>query len=174
MNERIIIAGFGGQGALTVGQIIANLYLARGLNVTWMPSYGAEMRGGTANCSVIISDQMIGSPIVSTNADIVMALNTPSLDKFEPIAKPEATVIVNSSIITRDLTRGDVKCIKADATNIAVEMGNIRVANMVMLGAYLTLHPYFTDAEIEAVLSSRFSRRELVELNIKAIAMGKA
>ncbi|MCL2702442.1 MAG: 2-oxoacid:acceptor oxidoreductase family protein [Defluviitaleaceae bacterium] len=177
MNERILIAGFGGQGALTAGQLIASLYLNRGVNVTWMPSYGAEMRGGTANCSVIASDGVIGSPIVSANAGIVMALNSPSLDKFEPVAAPGGTVILNTSIVTRGLKRGDVKSIKIDASNIAVnELKNIKVANMVMLGAYLTLHPEFTDDEIERVLNDRFGAKAaaLIPLNMKAIASGKA
>jgi len=175
MTERIIIAGFGGQGVLTVGQIIATLHLNRGLNVTWMPSYGAEMRGGTANCSVIVSDSMIGSPIVSTNADIVMALNSPSLDKFESIAAAGATVILNTSIIQRELNRTDVSAIKVDATNIAVEMGNLRIANMVMMGAYLSLHADFTDDEVSRVLTDRFGSKGagLVPLNMEAIRRGK-
>jgi 2-oxoglutarate ferredoxin oxidoreductase subunit gamma len=119
---------------------------------------------------------MIGSPIVSTKADVVMALNSPSLDKFEPVASPGAAVILNTSIITRLLNRADVTAMSVDATNIAVEMGNLKIANMVMMGAYLTLHPDFTEAEIERVLTDRFGAKGagLIPLNMEAIKRGRA
>ena len=174
MTERIVIAGFGGQGALTMGYVIAALYLNRGMNVTWMPSYGAEMRGGTANCSVIASDNVIGSPIVAKDADVIIAMNSPSLDKFEAMAAPGGHIITNTSIITREVARLDVKILKADATNIAVELKNPRVQNMVMLGAYLTLRPDFTDAEIKDALADRFGKdSQLLPLNIEAVRRGK-
>jgi 2-oxoglutarate ferredoxin oxidoreductase subunit gamma len=172
---KMIFSGFGGQGILTLGEIVATIAMQKGKHVTWMPSYGAEMRGGTANCSVIVSDSVIGSPIVSTNADIVIALNSPSLDKFEPIAAPGGTIIMNTSIIKREANRGDIKVLKVDASNIAVSLGNIRVANMVALGAYLTIHPNFTDKEVEAVLLERFGERgaSLIPMNMEAIKRGR-
>ncbi|MCL2406673.1 MAG: 2-oxoacid:acceptor oxidoreductase family protein [Defluviitaleaceae bacterium] len=174
-TERILIAGFGGQGALTAGQIIALLHMGRGLNVTWMPSYGAEMRGGTANCSVIVSDGIIGSPTVSTNADVLIALNTPSLDKFEPIVAPGGTIIANTSIIKRGTTRTDVKFIGVDATNIAVALGNLKIANMVAMGTYLNLHPEFNDSDFEKVLNDRFGEKgkALIPLNMEAMKKGR-
>lgn len=173
MTERILIAGFGGQGVLTVGHVIALLYMNRGHNVTWMPSYGAEMRGGTANCSVIVSDKVIGSPTVSKNASVIMAMTSPALDKFEAVAAPGGRVIVNTSIINRELKRDDVTVLKTDATNVAVELGSLRVQNMVMLGAYLK-NCDFTDGELKQALGDRFGQNEkLVELNMAAIKRGR-
>ena len=173
MNERIVIAGFGGQGALTVGHVLAILYMNRGHNVTWMPSYGAEMRGGTCNCSVIVSDKVIGSPTVSKDATAVLAMNSPSLAKFEKAAAPGGRIIVNTSIIQADVARSDVDVLKADATNIANELGNPKVQNMVMLGAYLKNHD-FTDAEINQALADRFGKdSKLLSVNMDAIKRGK-
>jgi 2-oxoglutarate ferredoxin oxidoreductase subunit gamma len=175
MTERIIISGFGGQGALTIGQIIASLHLSKGKNVTWMPSYGAEMRGGTANCSVITSDTVIGSPLITKNADVLILLNNPSVDKFVPAAAKGGALIINTSIVSREISRTDIKLIKIDATNIGVELKNSKVQNMVMLGGYLQLHPEFSDGDIEAVLSDKFGQKaaKLLPLNMQAIGRGK-
>ncbi|MDR1703953.1 MAG: 2-oxoacid:acceptor oxidoreductase family protein [Clostridiales bacterium] len=175
MTERVIISGFGGQGALTIGQIIAALHLSKGKNVTWMPSYGAEMRGGTANCSVIASDAVIGSPLITKNADVLILLNNPSVDKFLPAAAPGGSVIINTSIVSKEIDRSDINLIKIDATNISVELNNPKVQNMVMLGGYLRLHPEFTDAEIEGVLMDKFGQKaaKLLPLNMQAIERGK-
>ena len=174
--ERIIVSGFGGQGALTIGQVIASLYLAKGFNVTWMPSYGAEMRGGTANCSVIISEETIGSPIITRNADVLIAFNGPSVDKFLPVVRQGGTVIVNTSIVNQKIDRPDVKVIGVDATNISVELDNIKVQNMVMFGGYLSLHPEFKEEEITATLRDKFGQKgeKLIPLNIAAIKRGMA
>lgn len=174
-TERVIISGFGGQGALTIGQIIASLHMARGLNVTWMPSYGAEMRGGTANCAVIASDEVIGSPLVTKNADVLIALNNPSVDKFLPTVAPGGTVIINTSIVSRDIERNDINVIKIDATNISAKLNNLKVQNMVMLGGYLKLHEDFSDDEIKQVLSDKFGAKgeKLLPLNLEAINKGK-
>jgi 2-oxoglutarate ferredoxin oxidoreductase subunit gamma len=136
MIEQVIMAGFGGQGVMSMGQLLAYSGMLEGKNVSWLPSYGPEMRGGTANCNVIVSDDEIGSPIV-TEATAVIAMNLPSLDKFEHSVMPGGTLIINSSLIERKCSRTDIDVFYIPANEIADELGNNRVANMVMLGAYL-------------------------------------
>jgi len=136
MVEQVIIAGFGGQGVMSMGQLLAYSGMLENKNVSWLPSYGPEMRGGTANCNVIISDEAIGSPIV-TEATTVIAMNLPSLDKFEQAVKPGGLLFINSSLIERKSGRTDINVFYVPANEIADELGNGRVANMVMLGAYL-------------------------------------
>jgi len=174
MTKRIVISGFGGQGVLTLGNVIAEIGLNKGLNVTWMPSYGAEMRGGTANCSVILSDKIIGSPMVQNKIDILCAMNRPSVDKFLPKVQPGGLVLVNTSIVTDKVERDDVKIIEIDATNIAVKVGSARVANMVMLAGFIKETDLFTLEDIIQVLEKRFAgkRPELIPLNIEAIRLG--
>jgi len=171
---KILFSGFGGQGVLTLGQLIASIALNKGKKVTWMPSYGAEMRGGTANCSVIISDKMIGSPIASTNIDILCAMNGPSITKFLDKVRPGGLVFVNSSIVTDEIKRKDVEVLPIDASNIAVKIGNLRVANMVMLAGFLLKTDHFTFEDVEEVLHQRFKARHanLIPLNIEAIKQG--
>jgi len=174
MTTRIVCSGFGGQGILTLGNVIAEIGLNKGLNVTWMPSYGAEMRGGTANCSVILSDKMIGSPMVQNKIDIACAMNRPSVDKFLPRVVSGGIILVNTSIVTDKVEREDVTVIEIDATNIAVKAGSARVANMVMLAGFIKVAGLFTIEEITAVLEKRFAARkpELIPLNIEAIKLG--
>jgi len=174
MTHRIVSSGFGGQGILTLGNVIAEIGLNKGLHVTWMPSYGAEMRGGTANCSVILSDKMIGSPMVQNNIDILCAMNHPSVDKFLPRVKPGGLVLVNTSIVTDKIERDDVKIVEIDATNIAVKAGSARVANMVMLAGFLKETDLFALEDIVQVLEKRFAgkRADLIPLNIEAIKLG--
>ena len=173
MTKRIVCSGFGGQGILTLGNVIAEIGLAKGNNVTWMPSYGAEMRGGTANCSVILSDKMIGSPMVQNKIDILCAMNRPSVDKFLPRVSPGGIVLVNTSIVTEKVVRDDVTIVEIDATNIAVKVGNARVANMVMLAGFIKEASLFTLKDVTAVLEKRFAARpELIPLNIEAIKLG--
>ena len=133
MNEEIIIAGFGGQGVLSMGKILAYSGLMQGLEVSWMPSYGPEMRGGTCNCSVCISDDPIGSPLV-TAPDIVIAMNGPSFDKFEPMVKPGGIVFADSSIIDRKSTRDDITVYYIPSTEMAKENGLTGMANIIILG----------------------------------------
>ena len=173
-TTRILFSGFGGQGILTLGQLIASIALNKGKEVTWMPSYGAEMRGGTANCSVIISDKMIGSPIASTNIDILCAMNIPSIVKFLNNVKPGGHVYVNSSIVKEPVSRSDVDAMYIDASNIAVKVGNLRVANMVMLAAFLQKTDLFSFEDVEEVLHQRFSAKypHLIPLNIEAVKQG--
>jgi len=133
-HEDIIISGFGGQGALFAGQLLAYAALAEDLQVTWIPSYGPEMRGGTANCTVIISEEEIGAPIVR-HPSAVIALNLPSLDKYESLVKPGGLLVVNQSLAPRAVTRQDIRVITLPASDIATELGNVRMANLVALGA---------------------------------------
>ena len=174
---RLVFSGFGGQGILVLGEVVATLAMKKGSHVTWMPSYGAEMRGGTANCAVIISDTLIGSPMVQSNIDLLCAMNQPSVDKFLPKVKPGGLVLVNSSIATENVRdkRSDVEVLEINATNIAVEIGNPRVANMVMLAGFLKKTCLFTLEDITQVLHERFGSarsKELIPLNIKAIQQG--
>lgn len=171
---RIIFSGFGGQGVLTLGQIVASIALNKGLEVTWMPSYGAEMRGGTANCAVVVSDKPIGSPVVTSNIDILCAMNGPSIDKFLSEVRPGGYILVNSSIITEEIDRNDVNVLKIDATNIAVEAGSLKVANMVMLAGFLKASDLFTMDDIKQIMEQKFAQKnpKLIPLNLKAIEIG--
>jgi 2-oxoglutarate ferredoxin oxidoreductase subunit gamma len=175
MTKKMVFSGFGGQGILTLGEVVATIAMKKGKEVTWMPSYGAEMRGGTANCAVITSDSMIGSPIVLSNIDILCAMNRPSIDKFLPRVKSGGLVLVNSSIVTDKIDRSDVDILEIDASNIASKVGNIRVANMVMLAGFLKKTDMFTLEDIIEVLEQRFAGARsaaLVPLNIEAIKQG--
>ena len=136
MQTDVIFAGFGGQGVLFSGQVLAFAAMDAGYDVTWMPSYGPEMRGGTANCTVVIADEEIGSPTVKyPKAAVVM--NLPSLDKFEPLVSPGGVLIVNSSLVNRDPTRTDITWLMIPAQEIAETIGPRRLLNMVMLGAFV-------------------------------------
>jgi 2-oxoglutarate ferredoxin oxidoreductase subunit gamma len=172
--KKMVFSGFGGQGVLTLGQIVANIGMHQGKEVTWMPSYGAEMRGGTANCAVITSDTIIGSPIVQSGIDILCALNQPSLDKFLPRVKPGGLVLVNSSIVKDKVARDDVTVVEVDATNIAVGLGNIKVQNMVMLAGILKSTDIMTKEEVKVTLEQTLGVKnpKLVPLNLQAIDEG--
>jgi len=172
---KIIFSGFGGQGVLTLGQLVADIALNQGKEVTWMPSYGAEMRGGTANCSVIISDAVIASPIVLNNIDILLAMNIPSVTKFFDKIKAGGHAFINSSIVTEQYmpAPGNINITAIDAATIAQDAGNPRGINMVMLTGFLTQTKLFTLDEIEAALQRRFkSKPELVAPNMDAIRLG--
>lgn len=174
---QMVFSGYGGQGLLTLGEIVATIAMKKGKHVTWMPSYGPEMRGGTANCAVIVSDKLIGSPIVLSNIDILVAMNHPSVTKFLPKMRDGGLVLVNSSIVTEKITGTNAEVLEIDATNIAGKVGDIRVANMVMLAGFLKKRDLFTLDDIHAVLEQRFTgarSKELIPLNIKAIEAGIA
>ena len=136
MLDEIIIAGFGGQGVLLMGRLIAQAGMLEGKHVAWMPSYGPEMRGGTANCTVIVSSEEVASPVVP-NPITLIAMNQPSLDKFEPMVVKDGIIVVNQSLVSRDISRDDIQVVKVPANDIANELGNLRVANMVALGTYI-------------------------------------
>ena len=173
MLERIIISGFGGQGVMLMGRLLAYAGMLEGKNVAWMPSYGPEMRGGTANCTVLISEEEIGSPIVS-HPKTLIAMNQPSLDKFEPNVNEDGLIILNDSLIDREVSRNDVNVIKIPADDIADKLGNSRAANMVVLGAYVEksgivkLETIFK--ALEKALAGR--NKKLLELNKEALKQG--
>ncbi len=168
------MAGFGGQGVMLMGQILTYAGMIEDKRVTWMPSYGPEMRGGTANCTVIISDQEVGSPVV-TNPDVVVAMNLPSMDKFEKLLAPGGTLIYNSTLINRAPVRQDIKAIAVPASEVAQSLGNVRVANMVALGALLEATGAVLDESISAALTKALPahRHDLLPLNRQAIDLGR-
>jgi len=174
MEERIIIAGFGGQGVLLLGKLLAHLGLLEDKNVSWIPSYGPEMRGGTANCTVVISDGIIGSPIVP-DPDTVIALNRPSLEKFENFVIKDGLLLYNKSLIEITPKRTDIKSVAIPASDIANELGNVKLTNMVMAGAYLEIKKLFNFDRLEEALKDVVSARwhKLIPLNLKAIERGR-
>ena len=173
MKEEIIIAGFGGQGVLSMGKILAYCAIMQDMEVTWMPSYGPEMRGGTANVCVIISDKKISSPIV-TRFDTVIALNQQSLDKFESAVKPGGLLIYDPNGITNPPTRTDISICKIDAINVAAQVGNSKVYNMAVLGGYLQMKPIVAMENVEKGLQKSIPARysDLIALNKAAIEEG--
>ena len=172
---KIVFSGFGGQGILTLGGVVANVAMLNNKQVTWMPSYGAEMRGGTANCSVIVSDKVIGSPIVQSGIDILCAMNGPSLDKFLPRVKPGGIIFVNSSIVHKEVDRDDVKVILVDATNVATSLGDSRVQNMVMLAGVLKALDLYSLEDVKSTFQDKFGERypKLIPLNMNAVKRGE-
>ena len=169
----ILISGFGGQGVLFTGKFLAYEGLLENKEVTWLPSYGPEMRGGTASCSVIISDTPIGSPLVP-NPDVLIAMNLPSLDRFEDAVVPGGMIFYDSSLIDREVKRADVKAFGIPATQIAGEEGMATLANMIIMGKMLKETGMFpveaVDKTILKVVSAK--RQNLIELNKKAISLG--
>jgi 2-oxoglutarate ferredoxin oxidoreductase subunit gamma len=174
MLDEIIIAGFGGQGVLLMGRLIAYAGMLEGKKVAWMPSYGPEMRGGTANCTVIVSSDEVASPVVP-NPMTLIAMNKPSLDKFESEVEKGGTIILNESLISQDVKRSDVQVFKVPANEIANELGNLRVANMVALGAYLAASESVKIETIFQALEKTLGNKsaKIVELNKKAIERGE-
>jgi len=174
LNEKIICAGFGGQGVMSMGQLLTYAGMLEDKQVSWLPSYGVEMRGGTANCHVMLSDSLIGSPIITDDATCALIMNGPSLDKFEGDVVPGGVVIVNSSLIAREVARDDVKSFYVPANEIANEIGNVKVANMVMLGAYLTLVDSVKVETIIEALKKVFgpAKAHLLPLNETALRRG--
>ena len=168
---RIKAAGFGGQGALTAGAMLAEAGMNEGLHSSWIPSYGPEMRGGTANCSVILSDKPVGTPIVK-NPDILIAMNGPSLDAFEDDVVKDGLIIVNSSIINRKVKRTDIKVVYAPLTEIATNLGLKAVANSVAVGVLLRHHKLFDRKAIYEVLRTSLKKQSALELNFKAVDAG--
>jgi 2-oxoglutarate ferredoxin oxidoreductase subunit gamma len=173
MTEEIIIAGFGGQGVLSMGKILAYSGLMQGQDVSWMPSYGPEMRGGTSNVTVIISDHRISSPILF-KYDTAIILNQPSMDKFESMVKPGGLLIYDPNGITRHPERKDITVCKVPATYTAGEMGNQKIFNMIVLGGYLKVKPIVKLENVMAGLKKSLPERhhKLLPLNEEAIKKG--
>ena len=151
MENKVICAGFGGQGVMSMGQLLAYAGMIEDKYVSWLPSYGPEMRGGTANCGVTVSDEEIGSPIITNDADIAIVMNLPSLIKFEKDVKPGGKIFVNSSLIEKKVERTDIEVYYIDANKLAADIGNIKAANLVMLGAVLKSTPI---VDIESILEA--------------------
>lgn len=172
-NCKMVLAGFGGQGILFAGKIIAHAAMLKNKKLSWLPSYGPEMRGGTANCHVIISDESVASPII-TVPDILVAMNKPSLEKFENDVEAGGYIFVDESLIDRRVKRDDVKAIYVDATKIAEKIGSSKMANMVMLGKIIKETGLFSEEEIREtfVHSLPPSKQALVENNMKAVMAG--
>lgn len=172
-REEIICAGFGGQGIMLMGKLLSYAGMKRRYNVTWMPSYGAEVRGGTAHCMIVISDDKIPSPILE-RPDIAIIMNAPSMTKFERSVKKGGVLIMNTSLIPDKLRRRDLNVIKLPFTDIAARLGNSRVANMVAIGAYLARTKIFRLNEIARSLQDVIPkyRRNLLKINLAALKEG--
>ena len=174
MKKEFIFAGFGGQGMLLIGKFLAMACMLDGKHVSWLPSYGPEMRGGTANCSVIVSDAPVASPLVD-KADVVVAMNRPSLDKFEAHVKPGGVLVINSSLIDRKAERDDIQVVYCDANRIAEEVGNPKGANVAILGALLAKAPVVDDEKMSEAIRIELGERKAKFLpgNMKALQAGK-
>jgi 2-oxoglutarate ferredoxin oxidoreductase subunit gamma len=175
MQKEILIAGFGGQGVLFAGQVLTYAAMDTGHEVTWIPSYGPEMRGGTANCTVVIADEEIGSPLVQY-PPAVIALNLPSFDKYEKTVKPGGVLIVNESMVDRKAERKDITVIYVPGNEIAEACGNRRLLNMVMAGALLAAFPVLKIGDVKAALKAHLpdKHQKLIPNNYEAIDKGFA
>ena len=168
----IIISGFGGQGTLFAGQVLAYASMDNGFDVTWIPSYGPEMRGGTAHCTVIVSEDAIGSPLVRY-PDAVVALNLPSVDKYEFLVPDDGVLIANSSLVNREIERKSIRSIMIPANDIAEELGLSRLANMIMVGALAAAKPFLPLDVIKKALEDHIPERHQKTLPMNFEAMDK-
>ena len=175
MTQQVIFAGFGGQGVMSLGELLTYAGMHAGHEVSWLPSYGPEMRGGAASCMVIVSDEPVAAPII-TEADAVIAMNLPSLDKFESLVAKGGHLLINSSLIDRKVERDDMKVHYIPANDEAMALGNDRVAGMVMLGAYLELTGCVSIEDICEVFTKVFGEKRigLLPLNKAAMERGAA
>ena len=173
MKETLIIAGFGGQGVLSMGKILAYSGVMQDFEVTWMPSYGPEMRGGTASCSVIISDSPVGSPIVS-KPDVLIAMNLPSLDRYESAVAEGGTIFVDSTLVERKVKRTDVTAYYVPATRLANENGIPTLANMILMGNILKVMGEFKEESVLSALKKVISAKhaDMLDVNLKALKTG--
>jgi len=174
MMKQLLIAGFGGQGIMSMGQILCYAGMLEHKEVSWIPAYGPEMRGGTANCSVSIADTAISSPIVS-EPDILIAMNRPSLEKFQRVVKPGGLIFVNSSSIDLRVDRHDLKTYYIPVVQEADGLGGTKVANMVMLGALLEVQPLVKFESVMKSLGKMLSpeKHKFLQLNTKALEAGR-
>ena len=172
-SKEYLFSGFGGQGILFSGKFIANKGLMEDKNVSWLPSYGPEMRGGTASCSVIVSDGAVGSPIVSS-PDILIAMNLPSLDKYEKSVKAGGIIVLDSSLIERKVEREDVTVYYVPATKMASDNGIPTLANMIIAGKVLNVIGEFNEESVTATLKKIISakRADMFDMNLKALKLG--
>ncbi|HKM43283.1 MAG TPA: 2-oxoacid:acceptor oxidoreductase family protein [Limnochordia bacterium] len=175
MADNIIIAGFGGQGVLVLGQMLTYSGMIEDKAVSWFPSYGPEQRGGTCNCSVVIAEEEIGSPLVTVPTTAIV-MNAPSFDRFEPTVGKDGLLIYNSSLIDKKSERDDIRVIAVPANEIAEELGNARVANMVLLGTLIEATNVIKTESVETALKNVLSERHhnLIPLNMQALGRGRA
>jgi len=175
MQKEILIAGFGGQGVLFAGQVLAYAGMDTGHEVTWIPSYGPEMRGGTANCTVVIADEEIGSPLVK-NPPAVIALNLPSFDKYETMVQPGGVLVVNKSMVDRKAERDDITIIYVPGNEIAEACGDRRLLNMVTTGALLAAFPILNMEDVKTALKAHLpaKHQKLIPNNFDAMDKGFA
>jgi 2-oxoglutarate ferredoxin oxidoreductase subunit gamma len=175
MQQEIIISGFGGQGTLFAGQLLAYAAMDSGYHVTWIPSYGPEMRGGKARCTVVVSDEAIGSPLVRRPGAAVV-LNIPSMEAFEPAVKSSGVLVVNSSLVPQKSERTDLDVFYVPASDMATEMGNVRIANVICLGALVQATGVVSFEAIEQALDDHLPERhrKLLGLNKEALRKGAA
>lgn len=173
MKKELIVSGFGGQGVMSIGKSLAEAGMDEGLHVTWAPSYGPEMRGGTANCSVVLSDHPVGSPTFIHPSEVI-AMNLPSLIKFEPLVQSGGMMFINSSFVTEKVSREDVTAIYVPCGELADKLGNPKVANMVMLGAYIAATKALQPDTIRHMITEMFTgpKAKLVPLNFQALEAG--
>ncbi|MBW2178984.1 MAG: 2-oxoacid:acceptor oxidoreductase family protein [Deltaproteobacteria bacterium] len=168
MQKDVMFAGFGGQGILLMGKILALAAMDEGREVTWVPSYGAEMRGGTANCNVVISDRPIGSPVIRNPMHLVV-MNRPSLEKYGPLVRPKGVVLINSSLVTADTGREDIDELTVSANDIATEIGSIKSANIVALAAFVARSQLVDFELLRECVKYEFSKNEkLININMEA------
>jgi 2-oxoglutarate ferredoxin oxidoreductase subunit gamma len=175
MQTEVFLAGFGGQGIMFAGQVLSYAAMDVGKEVTWIPSYGPEMRGGTANCTVVIADEEIGSPLVQY-PPAVIAMNLPSLDKYEPAIKEGGVLVVNASMVDRPVNRTGINWVALPCNELAEQAGDRRMATIVALGALVELQPVVPLAEVEAALKAHMPGRHqhLLAKNIEALRIGAA
>jgi 2-oxoglutarate ferredoxin oxidoreductase subunit gamma len=175
MYQGVIMSGFGGQGIISAGILLAYSGMVDGKHVTFFPAYGAEMRGGTANCSVVVSSEEVASPVVST-PDSLIVMNEPSLLKFEPALRPDGLLLINKSLASSQPKRTDVNAITIDANKIAEEIGTVKCANMVMLGALINQTQAVSLESIIKTMPKVFPRakKEMLEMNEQALRKGSA
>lgn len=173
MEKGVVISGFGGQGVMLAGELLAEAGKEEGKYVTFLPSYGPEMRGGTANCHVIVSDTTIASPIIGYPKAAIV-LNLPSLDKYEPLMKKDGIIIINKTLVPREVKRDDVRVLQIDAQHVAEDLGNKKVVNMLLLGAYVEIEKPVKIETLKNALKSYLTGRkaELIEVNERALEKG--
>jgi 2-oxoglutarate ferredoxin oxidoreductase subunit gamma len=172
MQSEVMFAGFGGQGILLSGKILAHAAMEEGHEVAWVPSYGPEMRGGTAYCTVVIGDRPIGSPVIKNPAHLV-AMNQPSLEKFAPVIKPRGIILINSSLIPIEADRPDCDVLMVPATDLAKKLGNARAANIVAISAFVERSKIVRIETLKKCVENEFSRKpKLIPLNMAAVEAG--
>jgi 2-oxoglutarate ferredoxin oxidoreductase subunit gamma len=173
MQSEVMFAGFGGQGILLSAKILAHAAMEEGLEVAWVPSYGPEMRGGTAYCTVVVSDRLIGSPIIRHPMHLV-AMNRPSLEKFAPMVKPGGVILVNSTLISIGSGREDVDELRVPVNDIAVKLGSVRSANIVALAAFVARSQIVAVDTLRACVKQEFAKKEkIIPMNLAAVDAGQ-